>query len=260
MFVGDGSSNIAYTPPTFPTTATFSAWFRIPTNSNMNGLFCLRNSFTVFGSRDSANVYAYDGAGKQFTGVNFPDDTPFHLAMVVDGSTHKYYIDGVEAGSVACGNLVANGSNFLRAMRNHSGNFGVARIGEFGFWTTALSAGDVADLYGLEEPTHTSGSITLATDLTFSDDLTWDSYGNGTVVETTTREHYIVDQWETDPESFGSPVDGRSYRVRISAANDGGNDPAEDQVSNTVVYESGEPGGSTIPVIQHHYNQLRRNR
>lgn len=255
-FVGDGSSFISYTPPvTFPTTATLAGWFKIPTN-DIGCLLSLRNSLLTYDRRDGQIIYAYDGAGRQ-TSYDLPDNTLFHLALVANGTTFKYYINGTETGSIACGNLVTNGSNSLRVLAAQgappvASGIMAASAAEFGYWNRALTGAEISELYALEEPLYTSGSITLNADLSYSDDLIWESYSNGTVTETTTPEHFVGGQWEEDPDFFTNPVPGRDYRVRIAASNNGGNDPDEDQVSNTVTYVAPSTAlrRNTHPLVQ----------
>jgi hypothetical protein len=113
-FSGNGSSYIRYTAVTFPTTATLAGWFKIPTNDS-GTLFSLRNAFLTYSARDSHIVYGFDGGAKQITAINLPDNTLFHLAITADGTNLKYYINGTQSGSTACGNLSASGGDPFKA-------------------------------------------------------------------------------------------------------------------------------------------------
>ena len=96
---------------------------------------------------------------------------------------------------------------------------------------TAIKAGPL--------PAHTGGTVTLSDNLeTVTDTTTFAaSAPNGAVVKALSYQHEIASQWEeTDTNTFADKIEGRRYRVVVSASNNGGNDPAEDQVSNVVTY------------------------
>lgn len=101
---------------------------------------------------------------------------------------------------------------------------------------TALSNGPL--------PAHVSGTLTLSADLeTITDNTTFAaSVPNGEIIKTESLQERIAGQWqETHNNTFDTKVEGREYRVEISAANNGGNDPSENQYSPVVTYTAAVP-------------------
>lgn len=224
MFVGNGSSYITYTPPTFPTTATLAGWFIIPTNDT-GGLYSLRNSLQTYGARDGQFIYAYDGAAKQLSN-NLPDNTLFHLAVRVNGTNLQYFINGVSVGSTACGNLVAQGNNTLNLLTSHNPGGGVnqtmaASVCDFGFWTTAISNAWIMGLYTgpVDPPVNTVAPV-----------ATYNSGELSTTDGTWTESPVITYQWQrfiakwTDISAATSdaytPTLTGEYRCKIIATGD----------------------------------------
>jgi len=110
-----------------------------------------------------------------------------------------------------------------------------------GFFPTDHAPSDAAiaiastQLTAGPEPTYTSGALTLNADLTTTDATVFDDRGNGSIAKTVVLQEFIASQWEevAPDEEY---VIARDYRATVSAANDGGTDPDETQVSNVVTY------------------------
>lgn len=212
----------------------------------------------VYYTNAGSAAHVFDSGTRQVLMDAVPATTWTSLcATGANSGTLRGYINGVQdADSVAIGTQYSSGTRWLIGrVGTNTGKTNVAvdgLISELLQFSRVLDASEVAELHAGPEPTYTSGAITLNADLTYSDNLVWESYSNGSVTETTTLEHYVADQWEEDPAGFTEPVDGRDYRVRISAANDGGNDPDEDQVSNTITYTAPTTANRriTLPITQ----------
>lgn len=183
------------------------------------------------------------------------DETWVHLAWYWDGSEIWTVRNGVQIGpGVTQGSISASSSEIqIGRGSNSSGRATNTRVaGLFGIEPSGVA--DIALLHAGPLPAHTGGSVTLSADLvtiTITDTTTFAaSAPNGTVAKTIEYEEFLAGQWE-DASGFGSPVEGRSYRARVTAANDGGNDPGEDQASNTVVYAP--QAGGRSPFTNPHF-------
>lgn len=238
--------------PTGSSARTISFWVYVDTFASDNlsaGIFAYS---VTGGSGQTFEMYAEDQAiSVAFNGhriispkTTLVTGTWYHIAVVVPtgstGTTNTLiYINGVsqsktnEAGS---SQTLNTSTPSIQIGATYNTRYFDGRVYDARIYNTALSQATIQEDVNGPEPTYTSGSITLNEDLTFSNNLVWNDQNNGSVTTTTYREYYNGSAWVTDTDNFNIPVDGRSYRVRIATANNGGNDPNQDQVSNTVVY------------------------
>lgn len=134
---------------------------------------------------------------------------------------------------------------------------------------TAWTDLEVEELRLGPEPLYVSGSVTLNEDLTYESSIEWNTQGNGTVTEVFEWYYYdeIQEDWiEPEEDPAVEPINGREYRLLIYGSNNGGYDADENQVSNSVIYQSfvptfpelDPPTSYVQPAIEYTYNTQKQ--
>lgn len=142
---------------------TLSAWFKIETSSNNSDYILSKHDGTssgriylgVIGSAGNIEYALDDGSfqGASTTGYNYRDGEWHHVAMVVDSSTLKLYVNGQDSGTSDThdNGLTTNNANW-RIGRDNSSYFG-GMIDEVKIFNTALTPSQVAYEYNRGLPT-----------------------------------------------------------------------------------------------------------
>jgi len=131
-------------------------------------------------------------AAKQVTGdIGITDSLWHHLVLVRDGNNLRIYEDGTEASAsptdiTGLGSLDSTGEDLVLGVTSdgEAGAWWAGKMDEFGFWTRALTAAEVASLYnsGLAAPYPFTPIVTT----------TLDSPADGLTFYQTTQEFNVT--------------------------------------------------------------------
>jgi hypothetical protein len=135
------------------TTYTMSAWVKpdvVPDGNNLRRLFHKGTYGMMWELVGVAAPFCeqYDGGSnaRVFSGVTFSVGQWYHLACAYDGTTLKFYVDGVLKGSAPIGPAAANTDPL------HIGVFYDGAVDEAMLFKRALTATEIQDLYAAHAP------------------------------------------------------------------------------------------------------------
>jgi hypothetical protein len=133
------------------TSATIAGWFKLTSGSQI-----MRDSTTgastgwSLGFDDGSGTLKFRSSDEVFdTGVPFAPlrNTWHHHALVRNGTTVEYYLDGRKIFSGSAANTTAPTSPFLLMKDGTDATFSNGRVDQVGIWSRALGADEIAAIH-----------------------------------------------------------------------------------------------------------------
>ena len=140
--IGEGagfasSSTIIYPAQTDPTTISF--WIKITTIASKS-IFLSSSPDNAIGGRSTDKIQLYDGTDR-IASNNWIKSVRTHYCFVYIGSAYAIYQNGSFLENLTCNKLQ------IRQIGRSASNGFTGEIDEVGFWSRALSASEVTELY-----------------------------------------------------------------------------------------------------------------
>ena len=183
---------------------TISAWFNIDTDTGTRGIIGGSSHYFGVGYAGSLNYLYYYGGASPYPYATYGAgsvnlDTWHHLAVVDDGtgsaSTVVFYLNGVS--KVATNSTSGNFDFTFQDIGRKGSDYWPGFVDEIAVWESALTAGQITNIYKGEDSGGSGGTNGTPGDLDSFNPLHWWRNGDDNIGETT-----ITDQGD------GTAVDG----------------------------------------------------